>query len=331
MLRLPPFTYLAPKSLSEAIRLYQEHGTDAMFVAGGTDLYPNMKRRQFEPKVVIGLRQLPELRQFAAEHGEGFRIGASLTLTRLANHALVRAVHPALATAAGSVSTPQLRNMGTYGGNLLLDTRCNYYNQTFFWRKSIGFCMKKDGDICLVAPGSSRCWAASSTDTAPVTVALDARVRLVGVNGERVIAARELYNDDGIAYLKKAPDEILTEVIIPPAEGLKSVYLKLRRRGAFDFPILGVAVALRQAADGTVTYAKIVMAAVQSYPLECHAAEQMLIGQKLTPDLIEAVAQAAYKPAKPLDNTDMAHGYRKKMSRLYVSRALAILAGERRE
>ncbi len=346
MLRLPPFTYLAPKTLSEAIRVFQEHGTDAMFVAGGTDLYPNMKRRQFEPKVVIGLRQLPELKKFSAVHAEGMRIGASMTLTQLAHNQIVQQVHPALATAAGLVSTPQLRNMGTYGGNLLLDTRCNYYNQTFFWRKSIGFCMKLPGDpsagsgqspsaitggragqtICLVAPGSPRCWAASSTDTAPVTIALDASVRLVGVNGERVIPARELYNDDGIAYLHKAPDEILTEVIIPPAEGMKSVYLKLRRRGAFDFPILGVAVALRQESDGTITYAKIVMAAVQSYPLECRNAELMLLGQKLTPDLIDAVAQAAYKPAKPLDNTDMVMGYRKKMSKVYVARALEILA-----
>ncbi len=326
MLRLPPFTYLAPKSLAEALHLFQEHGSDAMFVAGGTDVFPNMKRRQFEPKVVIGLRHVPELKTFSALHGDDFTIGASTTLTQLANNAAVRSVHPALATAAGSVSTPQLRNMGTYGGNLLLDTRCNYYNQTYFWRKSIGFCMKKDGDICLVAPGSPRCWAASSTDTAPVTIALDARVRLVGVNGERVIHARELYNDDGIAYLNKAPDEILAEIIIPPADGLRSIYLKLRRRGSFDFPILGVAVALRMDAGGVVRHARIVLAAVQSYPVECHDAEHVLVGQRLTPELIESVAQAAYKPAKPLDNTDMAHGYRKKMSRVYVTRALQQLA-----
>lgn len=326
MLRLPPFAYVAPQNLTDAIRLFQAYGTDAMFVAGGTDLYPNMKRRQFEPKYLIGLRQLKELREIREMNGEGWSIGAGVTLTQLSNHPAIQHDYPALAQAAGLVSTPQLRNMGTYGGNLLLDTRCNYYNQTYFWRRAIGFCMKKDGDICLVAPGSSRCWAASSTDTAPVTIALDAQVRLVGPHGERVIPARELYNDDGIQYLSKAPDEILTEVIIPPAEGMKSVYLKLRRRGSFDFPILGVAVALRQALDGTVTYAKIVMAAVQSYPLECHDAERMLIGQQLTPDLIEAVAQAAYKPAKPLDNTDMAHGYRKKMSRVYVARALQTLS-----
>jgi 4-hydroxybenzoyl-CoA reductase subunit beta len=326
MLRLPPFTYLSPNSLDEAVRLSAQHGADAMFVAGGTDLFPNMKRRQFEPKVLIGLRRLPELARLS--NGNGLTVGAGMTLTRLANLPVVQAEYPALAMAAGLVSTPQLRNMGTYGGNLCLDTRCNYYNQSYFWRKSIGFCLKKDGDICLVAPGSPRCWAASSTDTAPVTIALGASVRLVCPRGERVIRASELYNDDGIQYLKKAPDEVLSEVIIPPAEGLKSVYLKLRRRGAFDFPILGVAAAVRQAADGTITYAKIVMAAVQPYPMECHAAEQMLIGNRLTPELSEAAAQAAYKPAKPLDNTDMANGYRKKMSKVYVERALQMLAAQ---
>ncbi len=327
MLRLPPFTYLAPKTLHEAIQMFAEHGTDAMFVAGGTDLYPNMKRRQFEPKYLIGLRQLKEIKDMTETDGDGWTIGAGVTLTQLSNHPTIQHDYPALATAAGLVSTPQLRNMGTYGGNLLLDTRCNYYNQTYFWRKSIGFCMKKDGDICLVAPGSSRCWAASSTDTAPVTIALDARVRLVGAKGERVIPARELYNDDGMEYLTKAPDEILSEIICPPADGLKSIYLKLRRRGSFDFPILGVAAALRQDADGTVTHARIVLGAVQSYPMECDEAEQMLIGQKLTPDVIAAVSQVAYKPAKPLDNTDMAHGYRKKMTKVYLERALSALAG----
>jgi 4-hydroxybenzoyl-CoA reductase subunit beta len=326
MLRLPAFEYLAPQSVSEAVSLMASHGTEAMYVAGGTDLYPNMKRRQFEPKTLIGLRGLRELRG-VRRNGE-LRIGAGVTLTQLAAHPDVQREYPALATAAGLVSTPQLRNMGTYGGNLCLDTRCNYYNQTYFWRKAIGFCMKKDGDICLVAPGSPRCWATSSTDTAPVTIALGAQVRLIGPHGDRLMPASALYRDDGMQYLAKTPGEILTEIVIPPCEGLKSIYLKLRRRGSFDFPILGVAVALRQDADGAVSYAKIVMAAVQSHPLECIDAEQMLIGQRLTHDLIAAVAQAAYKPAKPLDNTDMAHGYRKKMARVYVERALSTLAAQ---
>src|SRR5262249_14272342 len=155
-----------------------------------------------------------------------------------------------LATAAGLVSTPQLRNMGTLGGNVCVDTRCNYYNQSYQWRKAVNFCMKKDGEICLVAPASPRCWAVSSSDTAPVLWSLGATVTLLGPSGERNIPMSALYRDDGIEYLAKRPDELLTEIALPPADGLRTAYLKLRRRGSFDFPVLGVAVALRM--DGEI-------------------------------------------------------------------------------
>ncbi|HEX7592921.1 MAG TPA: FAD binding domain-containing protein, partial [Anaerolineae bacterium] len=247
--------------------------------------------------------------------------------------------YPALSTAASLVSSPQLRNAGTIGGNLCLDTRCNYYDQTYFWRRAIGFCMKKPGDpspfgsaqggsgqaICLVAPGGSRCWAISSTDCAPVVVALDARVRLVGPNGAREIPASALYRDDGMEYLTKAPNEILTEIVLPPANGLRSTYLKLRRRGSIDFPLLGVAAALRVAPSGIVEHARIVLGAIASQPVEATDAEKILIGQKLTPDVIDAAAEAAYKPAKPMDNADGSYAWRKKMVRVYVARALSEL------
>lgn len=327
MLRLPPFEYLAPRSLDEAVKMSADHAPDAMYVAGGTDLFPNMKRRQMEPKFVIGLGQLPELRGLASHeaHPSGLAIGAGTTLARLAADGRVASEYPALAEAAGLVSTPQLRTMGTIGGNLCLDTRCNYYDQTYWWRKSIDFCMKKDGEVCWVAPGSSRCWAVSSTDCAPVVIALDGQVRLTSPGGERVIPARDLYRDDGMAYLTKAPDEILSQVILPPADGLRSVYLKLRRRGSFDFPILGVAAAVRFAPNAEVEHARIVLGGVGSYPLECVDSARILLGQKLTPESIGAAAEAAWKPARPLDNTDLTHSYRKKMARVYVRRALESL------
>ena len=327
MIRLPPFEYFSPRSVAEAVRLLAERGPEAMIVAGGTDLYPNMKRRQFEPKTLVGLRAVSELRRVEGSAERGLNIGAGVTLTQVSRHPVVAQAYPALAYAAGVVSTAQLRNMGTIGGNLCLDTRCNYYNQSYHWRKSIGFCMKKDGDICLVALSSPRCWAVSSSDTAPVMIALGASVRLVGLDGERVIPAQALYRDDGMQYLTKAPHEILSEIMLPPADGLRTAYLKLRRRGAFDFPILGVAVALRLADDGTCTHAKIVLGAVASYPVEAQHAASLLIGQKLTPEVIEAAAQAAAKPAKPLDNTDMLLSYRKKMAPVYVARALRQAAG----
>jgi len=326
MMRLPPFRYLAPVSVTDAVKLMADHGPEAMLVAGGTDLYPNMKRRQFEPSVLVGLRGVRDLAGVRPAASGGLAIGAGTTLTAVSRHAQVRGRYDALATAAGVVSTPQLRNMGTLGGNVCVDTRCNYYNQSYQWRKAVNFCMKKDGEICLVAPGSSRCWAVSSSDTAPVLWSLGASVRLAGPGGERTIPISALYRDDGIQYLAKQPGDIVTEILLPPADGLRSVYLKLRRRGSFDFPVLGVAAAVRM--DGeTVREARIVLGAVASLPREAGAASALLVGQRLTPELIERAAEAAYRPAKPLDNTDFGHPYRKKMTRVFVARALRRLAG----
>ena len=326
MLRLPPFTYLQPRSVSDAVRAFGEHGPDAMLVAGGTDLYPNMKRRQFEPKVLVGLGGVAELRGVRGHARDGFTIGSGVTLAALARHPEIARHYPALATAAGLVSSPQLRNMGTIGGNLCVDTRCNYYNQSFAWRKAIGFCMKKDGEICLVAPGSPRCWAVSSSDTAPVAWSLGASVRLVGPTGERVIPAAALYRDDGIEYLAKQSNEILTELILPPPEGRRSAYMKLRRRGSFDFPVLGVAVCVRLDGD-TVREAHIVLGAVASTPREATKASAALVGQRLTAETIDATAELAAGPSRPLDNTDFTHPYRKKMTRVFVARALRRIAG----
>jgi len=321
---LPSFDYLAPKTVDEAVRALHDAGPDGMLVAGGTDLYPNMKRRQFEPRTLVGLRAIRELR---GVHVNGrVTIGACTTLTAVATHPVIARDYPALATAAGVVSSPQLRNMGTLGGNVCVDTRCNYYNQTFEWRKAIGFCMKKDGDICLVAPGSPRCWAVSSSDTAPVLWSLGASVRLDGPAGERVIPIAALFHDDGIQYLSKRADEIVTQIALPPADGWRSVYLKLRRRGSFDFPILGVAAAARIEGD-VVREARIVLGAVASTPREAPKAAEALVGRRLTTETIEVAAEAAAGPAKPLDNTDLTHPYRKKVTRVYVARALARLAG----
>ncbi len=326
MLRLPSFEYLAPRTVAEAVHLFADAGPRTMLVAGGTDLYPNMKRRQFEPLTLVGLGAIRELSGVRVNAGHGLSIGAITTLTAVASHPDVIRDYGAVATAAGVVSSPQLRNMGTIGGNLCVDTRCNYYNQTHQWRKAIGFCMKKDGDICLVAPGSPRCWAVSSSDTAPVFWSLGAQVRLVGPQGERTIPVQALYQDDGIDYLTKRPDEIVTEIVLPPADGWRSVYLKLRRRGSFDFPVLGVAVAARL--DGLVVRdARIVLGAVASLPREATAATAAVRGERLTPEVIERVAGLAASPAKPLDNTDFTHPYRKKVTRVFVARALRRLAG----
>jgi 4-hydroxybenzoyl-CoA reductase subunit beta len=326
MMRLPPFTYLAPVSVGDAVKLMADHGPEAMLVAGGTDLYPNMKRRQFEPSVLVGLRGIPDLSGVSGSAKAGVSIGAGTTLMAVSSHPEIARHYPGLATAAGLVSSPQLRNVGTLGGNVCVDTRCNYYNQSYEWRKAVNFCMKKDGEICLVAPGSSRCWAVSSSDTAPMLWSLGASVRLAGPKGERLIPISALYRDDGIQYLSKQPGEVVTAIVLPPADGWRSTYLKLRRRGSIDFPILGVAVALRMDGD-TVREAAITLGAVASHPRPAPAAAALLVGQRLTPELIDSVADAAFKPSKPLDNTDLTHPYRKKMTRVFVARALRRLAG----
>ena len=326
MMRLPRFEYFAPETAAEAVALKQKYGAEAMYVAGGTDLYPKMKRRQMTPQVLIGLNQIEALR--ALHNGDGLTLGAGLTLTEVAGNAQIQAHYPALAHAAGLVSSPPLRNAGTIGGNLCVDTRCTYYDQTLPWRKALGYCMKKDGDVCWVALSSPRCLAVSSSDCAPVAIALGASVRLVGAEGERVIPAEGLYQDDGMNYLAKGPDELLTEINLPPREGWRTAYWKLRRRGSIDFPILGVAVALQIAEDGTCTAARLVLGAVASRPVPVpEEITSLLVGERITPERVDEVAQKAYRPAKPLDNTDMHLSYRKKMARVYIAGALSQAAG----
>ncbi|HEX5435730.1 MAG TPA: FAD binding domain-containing protein [Gemmatimonadaceae bacterium] len=328
MLRLPRFTYLEPQTLAEAVRMRDEAGSDAAFVAGGTDLYPNMKRRQQTPSTVIALGALSELHAITGTPRDGMTVGAAVTLTALTRHPVIAERYPAVAHAADVVSTPLLRNMGTIGGNLLLDTRCNYYDQSYEWRKAIDFCMKKDGAVCWVAPSSPRCWAVQSSDGVPVAVALGAEVTLLSVRGERRIPASALYNNDGIAYLTKAPDELLVAYHLPPRDGWRATYHKLRRRGSFDFPVLGVAARVEMNADHTVRSARIVLGGVASYPMEIAEASRAIVGQRLDETTIGAAADAAYRPAKPMDNTDFTLAWRKDMVRVYVRRALEELAGE---
>jgi len=327
MMRLPRFQYFAPRDVREAAQLLADWGPEAQVVAGGTDLYPNMKRRQQTPTRVIGLRGVGALHSSTGAPREGFTLGAMLSLTRLEHHPGILAAWPALARAAKLISTPPLRNMGTLGGNLCLDTRCNYYDQNWEWRRGIDFCMKKDGEVCWVAPGSDRCWAVASSDTAPVLCAIGAEVTLQSKDGQRRIPVGELFADDGIVYLTKRPDEILTAIHVPANDGRwRASYWKLRRRESFDFPVLGVAAAVRLGTGGVVEEARIVVTGTGSRP-HAPAAAQKLVGHTLSDgDLVAEVAKEAARVAKPLDNTDFIQGWRKEMAGRYIAGALAELA-----
>ena len=326
MMRLPLFAYRAPASLEEAARILHGEGPSAMPLAGGTDLLPNMKRRQQVPRTLLSLRGIERLH--AVQFGDsGARLGACLTLSEIAGDARFRNGATALAQAAAQVATPHIRNMATLGGNLCLDTRCNYYDQNYEWRKAINFCLKKDGETCWVAPSSTKCMAVSSTDTAPALMALGARVRLVSQTGEREIALTDLYNNDGMNYLHRRPDEILAEVALDSLHGWRSTYWKLRRRGSFDFPVLSVAAAAR-IVDGVIRDARLVIGAVASRPLMASEAATFLMGRTLTDETIAEAAGLAARIAKPLDNTDFDMSWRKKVTAEFVRYALRELRGD---
>ncbi|MGA8050816.1 MAG: FAD binding domain-containing protein [Burkholderiales bacterium] len=322
MIRLPWFEFRAPRSVAEAAKILAAEGPQAMLIAGGTDLVPNMKRRHQTPATLVSLRRVDEL------HKSNGSLGACLTLTEIVESVRIRERYRALWQAAAQIATPHLRNMGTLGGNLCLDTRCTYYNQSHEWRKAIDYCLKKDGETCWVATASKRCVAVSSTDSAPALIALGAKVKLVSSSGEREVALADLYKNDGIDYLSRRSDEILTEVMLPDTEGWKSTYWKLRRRGSFDFPVLGVAAAVRLGKEQTIEEARIALGAVASRPFLVDKAGSALVGKKLTDDVIAEAAASVASRAKPMDNADLDLYWRKEVVGAFVGYALKELRGD---
>src|ERR1700694_4811328 len=293
MLRLPRFSYLRPKTAREAAAMAANLGPRAMFVAGGTDLFPTLKRRQFEIDTLIALDFLPrEVHNGSTE----CVVGAGVTLAAASMDEHLHQNFAGYAEGAGVGASPPLRNAGTAGGNLCVDTRCNYYDMTYEWRKAAGFCMKKDGDICLVAPSSSRCWAVSSSDTAPMAIALGGVVSLTGPDGERELPVSVLYRDDGIDYMGKQPTEVITSLRVPTDPATRTAYVKLRRRGSIDFPIAGAAVAVQLDGDVVVS-CRIVLSAVASHPLEATAAEEFLKDRRVGAETSRETAELAAKPA----------------------------------
>jgi len=328
MHRLPPFRYEPARSVDGALALLAEHGPAALVVSGGTDLYANMKQRLFSPNVLIGLRPIADLRYIRFDEHDGLELGALATLTDIAESDIVQSRYPALAEAAVAISTPQLRNMGTIGGNLCLDTRCNYYNQNLDWRQALGYCMKKDGDVCRVAPSSPKCVAVNSSDTAPVLQAYGARVQLAGPRGSREVAVADFLLNDGIRAWAKQPDEIVVKIFVPaPKARTRSAYRKLRLRNSFDFPILGVAAVVELDAAGVCSSARVVLNAVAAKPVEVAAAAAALVGTDLGPDALEAAAEATYAAGKPLDNTSGSIPYRKRMLRVFARRTFEACVG----
>jgi 4-hydroxybenzoyl-CoA reductase subunit beta len=300
----------------------EEHAGDAMLIAGGTDLVPNMKHRLFEPGHLIALKGVRDMRGIAREDGH-LRIGAAETLTSVSRSSAVREHFPALADAASHVAGPQLRNAGTIGGNVCLETRCTYYNQTAFWREALGYCLKKDGDACHVTRVGKKCVAAHSADTPPVLMTLDATIVLVGSEGERTVPVRDFFVADGIVNTVRTPGEIVTEIRIPmTSASRRQAYAKLRQRRAIDFPLLTVAIAADLDDDDTVRSIEGVVTALGSRPRVLTGWEDLATGRALDDETVEELAERAHKQCHPLENIIVDPEWRRAMVPVFVRRAL---------
>ncbi|GAC1340279.1 MAG: xanthine dehydrogenase FAD-binding subunit XdhB [Myxococcales bacterium] len=326
MLTLPELEVLRPASVAAAVELLARH-PDARVLAGGTDLVPNLKYGMYDSRRLIALRGLSaELRYVREEEGE-VRLGALCTLDQLARDAGLGAKLPALADAAGQVAGPQLRRMGTLGGNLCLDTRCVYINQTHFWRSALGFCLKKDGTECHVVAQGKRCVAAASNDTAPVLLALGASVRLVSPRGTRVLPLEQFYLSDGVHNTVLAPDELLVEVRVPAqAALLRQAFTKLRMRASIDFPALNLAVALGVDGQRRLASARLCVSALAARPAVVKGLAD-LVGQPVggvaeIDRLGRELGRRAQKQCKPLTNISVDPEWRREVLPVLVRRAV---------
>ncbi|MDT8340127.1 MAG: FAD binding domain-containing protein [Longimicrobiales bacterium] len=344
MLRLPAFRFHRPGTLQEALTLLHDLGPEARPVAGGTDLIPNLKHRLLEPTHLVSLTGIPELGGIRLEGeagGEGMGtgsgggsgggqivLGAAVTLAALSRHPLVRQHLPALAQAASQVAGPQIRSRGTVGGNLCLDTRCTYYNQTEFWRGALGYCLKKDGTVCHVTRVGRKCVAAHSADTPPVLMTLGAVVDIAGPGGERTVPVGDFFLPDGIWNQRREPGELVVRIRVPlPHPTTRMAYRKLRQRRSIDFPLLSVAVSGEVEEDLTVRGLRGVVGALGARPRELTGWEELAVGERLGPELIEALAERAHRQCHPLENIIVDPDWRRAMVPVFVRRALQALAG----
>jgi 4-hydroxybenzoyl-CoA reductase subunit beta len=326
MLTLPRYEWLRPATLDGLMEHLGEHAAESLMIAGGTDAVPNLKHRLHEPRYVVHIAGIDALRALE-NRDDGLRLGPLVTLSELATHPVVRRDFPMLARAAGLVASPQIRNMGTLGGNLCLDTRCTYYNQTYFWREALGFCLKKDGVVCHVVPQGKRCVAAHSSDVAPALIALGATLEITGRGGVRTVAVDDFFVGDGVHNNVLAPGEVVTRVTIPSAaRRLHAGYQKLRPRAAIDFPMLSVAFAAKLT-GGVCESARLVVSAIAAKPRSIGGVEALARGRALDAELADALAQAAYKQCRPLINVAYDQDYRQEMVPVFVRRAIREAAG----
>jgi len=325
MLTMPGFRFLRPGRLEDALDALD--GGSTLLVAGGTDVVPNMKRGLLRPERLVSLRRLPELAVTRVEADGSLTLGAGAVLADLGTDVRIDHGWPGIAAAARAVASPQIRNVATLGGNLCLDTRCAYYDQSAFWRSALGHCLKTSGDVCHVVPHGRRCVAALSADMPPALIAAGASIRLASRRGERALPLQAFYTQDGARNTVRTEDEIVVGVSVPaPEPGTRSAYVKVRPRGAIDFPALSVAVHL-VLADGGVRSLRLVVGALASAPRVVDGLDALAVGRPLTPAVIDAVAERARAACHPLPNVDVDADWRRAVLPVHVRRVLAALAG----
>jgi 4-hydroxybenzoyl-CoA reductase subunit beta len=322
-LSLPAFQLLRPRSIEDAVGYLAKHSGGIQIVAGGTDLLPSMKQRLFAPKYLLDIRGIEELQGVHSIPGYGTEIGVLVTLTAIEDSEFLRRSYPVLHEAVATIASPILRNMGTIGGNVCLDTRCLWYNQSLTWRKSCGFCIKKDGDLCHVAPGGKKCWAAFSADSPAALLCLEAEIEIAGPAGLRRMPLAEFYTSIGDARMKLASNEMLTRVLLPERmAGYRGVYQKLRLRGSIDYPLAGVAAALKKNAQGLIEDARVAITGVNPAPLLVHEARHALVGKPFNEHAAAVVGELGARVAKPLTTSALTPEYRREMIRVYTRRAV---------
>jgi 4-hydroxybenzoyl-CoA reductase subunit beta len=324
-LSLPDFKLLRPRSLADAVGYLAQHAGNIRILAGGTDLLPSMRQKLFDSQYLLDIRHVAELKGIRPQPDGAVEIGALTSLTTIEHSDFLRQHYPVLPEAAKTVASPVLRNMGTIGGNICLDTRCLWYNQSLQWRKSCGFCIKKDGDLCHVAPGGMKCWAAFSGDTPPALLCLNAELEIASASGARRVKLSDFYTGLGEDYRRLKPNELVTRVFLPASSaGYLGAYRKLRIRGSIDYPLAGIAVVMKRS-NGHIEDARIGITAVNPAPLLVKGATELLKGKSLTEDLAEAVGDLAAQTAKPLTTSALTPEYRREMIRVFTKRAVLSL------
>lgn len=328
-MRLPDFQYIEPESIKEACSFLKDHGQGCRVIGGGTDLLPSMKQRIFKPDTLVHLGGISNLNRMKFDKDAGLRIGPSVNLRTLERDPLVLEKYPVLSDATGQIGSIQLRQMGTVGGNLSLDTRCYYYNQSDFWRKCRPKCIKMSGEKCNALGGGKKCFAVFSGDLAPVLITLNTKITLTSSIGERTLLLNDFYTGDGAIPFASSPEEIITSIEVPPIpKDTFTCYLKYRIRKSIDFPVASVAATLTvEGKEKICQGVKVVIGAVGPRPLVVEGLEELMMGRRMESSLIEEASDLAFRTAKPILNTASSPAYRKRMIKVFVESALTQALG----